>query len=174
MKLISILVIIVVLVALAAISKRLNSGKTKRPAVYRYARKEFFMNRAEHEFFNVLVAAVGSSYYVFPQVHLSTILDHKIEGQDWRAAFRRINGKSVDFVICDKAYIKPLVAIELDSNSHNKEAVRQRDETVQRILEDADLKLLRFENHGSPNTVEIKRRLAEVLRSEGTSSSTHN
>jgi len=43
-----------------------------------------------------------------------TVLEHRIKGQDWKAAFRRINGKSVDFVICDKAYIKPLLAIELD------------------------------------------------------------
>ena len=76
-----------------------------RSTIYRYGRKDFFMNRAEHEFFDVLIEMVGNGYYVFPQVHLSTILEHRIKGHDWRAAFRRINGKSVDFVICDKAYI---------------------------------------------------------------------
>ena len=121
------------------------------------------MNRAEHEFFDALIEAVGNRYYVFPQVHLSTILEHRIKGQDWRAAFRRINGKSVDFVICDKAYIKPLLAIELDGRSHDMEAVRQRDVDVERIFAGAELRLLRFANQGSPNREEVKRRISEAL-----------
>lgn len=158
-----IILIVIALAILASLSNRLKVGSKKSPAVYHYGRKEFFMNRAEHEFFDVLVDALGDGYYIFPQVHLSAILNHKINGQDWRAAFRRINGKSVDFVICDKDYIKPLVAIELDGRSHNEEAVRQRDETVERIFEDADLKLIRFTNHGVPNMDEVRRRLLEAL-----------
>ncbi len=137
----SLAALMLVIVAVGAIqllfknAKRSNESST----IYRYGRKDFVMNRAEHEFFNILIEVVGSSYYVFPQVLLSTILDHRIKGQDWRAAFRRINGKSVDFVICDKAYIKPLLAIELDGRSHDEEAVRQRDVDVERIFEGAEL-----------------------------------
>ncbi len=158
----ALLLVIAVVVAVQLISKNTKRGN-KSAVVYRYGRKDFFMNRAEHEFFDVLNEVVGSSYYVFPQVHLSTILEHRIKGQDWRAAFSRINGKSVDFVICDKAYIKPLLAIELDGRSHDVEAIRQRDADVEHIFERAELRLLRFTNHGSPNREEIKRRIAEAL-----------
>jgi hypothetical protein len=120
----ALLLVIVVVVAVQFIARSSNRGG-KSSAVYRYGRKAFFMNRAEHEFFDVLIEVVGSSYYVFPQVHLSTILEHRIKGQPWRAAFRRINGKSVDFVICDKAYIKPLLAIELDGRSHDLGVIRE-------------------------------------------------
>lgn len=158
---------VLLLVVVAAIAVQLITKNVKRSsrssAVYRYGRKDFFMNRAEHEFFDVLIEVVGSSYYVFPQVHLSTILEHKIKGQNWRAAFRRINGKSVDFVICDKAYIKPLLAIELDGRSHDIDAVRQRDADVEHIFEGADLRLLRFANNGSPDREEVKRRVSEAL-----------
>ncbi len=140
------LLVIVAVIAVQHISKIAKRGN-KNSAIYRYGRKDFFMNRAEHEFFDALIEAVGNRYYVFPQVHLSTILEHRIKGQDWRAAFRRINGKSVDFVICDKAYIKPLLAIELDGRSHDVEAVRQRDADVEHIFERAELRLLRFANH---------------------------
>src|SRR6266702_5582856 len=113
----SLAVLLLAIVAVGAVQLVLKNTKKsdKSSIIYRYGRKDFFMNRAEHELFDVLNEVVGSSYYVFPQVHLSTILEHRIKGQDWRAAFRRINGKSVDFVICDKAYIRPLLAIELDS-----------------------------------------------------------
>jgi very-short-patch-repair endonuclease len=163
MKLLAaLLLVIIVVIAVQLISKNAKRN-SKSSAIYRYGRKDFFMNRAEHEFFDVLIDAVGSSYYVFPQVHLSTILEHRIKGQDWRAAFKRINGKSVDFVICDKAYIKPLLAIELDGRSHDVEAVRQRDADVEHIFEKAELRLLRFANHGSPNREEVKRRISEAL-----------
>jgi very-short-patch-repair endonuclease len=157
--------VIVIVVAVQLISKNAKRS-AKSSAIYHYGRKDFFMNRAEHEFFDILVDVVGSSYYVFPQVHLSTVLEHRIKGQDWRAAFRRINGKSVDFVICNKAYIKPLLAIELDGRSHDEEAVRQRDADVEHIFERADLRLLRFANHGSPNREEVKRRISEALANE--------
>lgn len=154
----ALLLVIIVVIAVQLVTKNVKRSD-KSSTIYRYGRKDYFMNRAEHEFFDILTGVVGSSYYVFPQVHLSTILEHRIKGQDWRAAFRRINGKSVDFVICDKAYIKPLLAIELDGRSHDIEAVRQRDAEVERIFEGAELRLLRIANHGSPNRDEIKRRI---------------
>lgn len=161
-SLVVLLLVIVAVVTVQLISKHAKRG-SKSSAIYRYGRKDFFMNRAEHEFFDVLMDVIGSNYYVFPQVHLSTILEHRIKGQDWRAAFRRINGKSVDFVICDKAYIKPLLAIELDGRSHDVESVRQRDADVEHIFERAELRLLWFANHGSPNREEVKRRISEAL-----------
>jgi very-short-patch-repair endonuclease len=165
MKLLAALLLLIVIVIVAQIFSRNMKWGSKHSAIYRYGRKAYFMNRAEHEFFDVLIEVVGDGYYVFPQVHLSTILEHKIKGQDWRAAFSRINGKSVDFVICDKASIKPLLAIELDGRSHDTDAVRQRDADVENIFKGAELRLLRFVNHGSPDREEVKRRIEEVLSS---------
>jgi len=132
---------------------------------YKYLRKDFFLSRAEHEFFDLLNEIVGSSYFVFPQVHLITLLDHKIKGQNWRGAFRHIDEKSVDFVICDKNYIKPLLVIELDDRTHSYESRMLRDEEVNRILQDAHLPLLRFENHGSFNKEVIRNQLIPILAS---------
>lgn len=87
---------------------------------YQYKKKDFFLTRAEHECYDALVSAVGRNYYIFPQAHLSSIVDNKVVGQNWKAAFRHINGKSVDFVLCDKAYIAPRLAIELDDRTHGR------------------------------------------------------
>ena len=164
MLIIALLLVIIVLTGSVLLaSNRTQMGNLKHPTVYRYGRKAFFMDRAEHEFFDILTEAIGSGFYVFPQVHLSTILEHKVKGQNWRAAFSSINGKSVDFVVCDKSYIRPLLAIELDGRSHASEAVRQRDAGIERIFEGANLRLLRFANHGSPNKEEVKQRVSEAL-----------
>lgn len=142
----------------------LGDKNQKKKSLYNYKRKDFLMSRAEHEFFDILVEAVGGQYYVFPQVHLPTILDHKTKGQNWKGARGSIDRKSVDFVICDKAYIKPLLAIELDDRSHEREDRKKRDEGVERILNEAGLPLLRFGNNGSFNKEEIKQAVLQKIK----------
>lgn len=131
--------------------------------VYEYKRKSFLMSRAEHECYDALMLAVGDDYYIFPQVHLPTIVDSKVIGQNWQGAFRHINEKSVDFVLCDKAYIAPKLVIELDDRSHERADRQERDVEVERILSVANLPLLRLENHGSFNSEELAQKVTNSL-----------
>lgn len=128
----------------------LSSASTKRKVykdnVYSYTAKSLMMTRTESEFFSKLDRAVNERYRVFPQVHLSALLDHKVKGQDWKFAFRHINGKSVDFVLCDKETLRPTYAIELDDLTHEQPDRRKRDAEVERIFEEANLPLVRFKN----------------------------
>ena len=121
------------------------------PAMYHYERRDLIMTRAENEFFKMLDAAVGDNYYVFPQVHLSSLFEHKVHGQDWWKAFHHINRKSVDFVICDKQTVRPLAAIELDDWSNKLDKRQARDAEVERIFKGANFPLLRF-GHKGPYT----------------------
>lgn len=161
--------IVLALVIIVAIAKVLFEG-TGAPEIekakYRYRRKNFFLTRAEHECYDALVEAVGQKYYIFAQVHLPTIVDHSIRGQDWRAALAHINRKSVDFVLCDKEYLSPKLAIELDDKSHERPDRQERDKEVERILREAGVKLLRLENNGKfvpiDLAVEIEKTLVKV------------
>lgn len=158
-----IVLIIVVVIALKIYLPEIFLTKESK-SLYNYKRKDFLMSRAEHEFFDILIYAVADKYYVFPQIHLPTILDNKVVGQNWKGAFRHIDEKSVDFVVCDKAYIKPLLAIELDDRSHERRDRQNRDGEVGRILNGAGLPLLRFSNNGNFNKEEIKRLVLEKLK----------
>lgn len=131
-------------------------------AKYNYKRKNFFLTRAEHECFDALVSAVGNEYLIFAQVHLPTLIDNKVVGQNWRAAFRHINGKSVDFVLCDKSYISPKLAIELDDKTHERPERQERDVEVERILKEAGVPLLRLENHGKFNPDQLAQKVKEL------------
>ena len=130
---------------------------------YGYTRKDFIMSRAEHECFGALVTAVRDRYYVFPQIHLSSIVDNKVVGQNWKAAVSHINQKSVDFVLCDKAYLAPKLAIELDDRSHERQDRIDRDGEVERILAEAGLPLLRLENHGKFDPVDLMKKIGVAL-----------
>lgn len=128
---------------LALRNKPQESRETIRKKIYNYRRKQFFMTKPEHAFYKELVQLVGNDYFVFAQVHLPTIIDEKIVGQDWRASRAHINRKSIDFVLCDKEYISPKLAIELDDWSHARPDRQERDGEVERILAEAGMPLLR-------------------------------
>jgi len=140
-----------------------DKNKNKEKPKYRYIRKQFILSRVEHEYYSALISAVGSEYYIFVQVYLSTILDNKVKGQDWRAARGHIDRKSVDFVLCDKIYISPKLAIELDDKSHDRLDRQERDREVERILRDAGLPLLRLKNRGGPIVEEIAREIKQTI-----------
>lgn len=123
-----------------------STKKVFKNNIYSYSAKSSLMSKTESDFFVKLERAVSERYYVFPQVHLSAILDHRVKGQEWKYAFRHINGKSVDYVLCSRATLKPTYAIELDDYTHDKPDRRERDSEVERIFEAANLPLVRFRN----------------------------
>lgn len=130
---------------------------------YKYGKKKFFMTSPENNFYHGLVQVVGSEYVVFAQVHLSTLVDEEIPGQDWRAARARIDRKSVDFVLCDKEYLSPKLAIELDDSSHEHTDRQQRDHFVEDVLKKASLPLLRIKNSENLSTDELIQRIKKAI-----------
>ncbi len=156
-------IIFAVGIILTLLKAHFEGGDEKEKPKYQYKRKQFFLTRAEHEFYDALISAVGNEYHIFAQVHLPTLLDNKVVGQDWRVSLAHINRKSVDFVLCDKAYISPKLAIELDDKSHERPDRQERDKEVERILEVAGLPLLRIENRGAFNAQELTEKIRHAL-----------
>lgn len=154
---------IVVVTAIVIAVARSGLANVEAKNKYHYSRKSFFLTRAEHDCYDALVEAVGAEYRIFAQVHLSNLVDHEVRGQDWHAALAHINRKSVDFVLCDKAFLSPKLAIELDDKSHERPDRQERDLEVERILSAAGMPLLRLENHGSFHPGELSQRIKEAL-----------
>lgn len=162
---------ILILIGLAAIvivlkivdSRRPDRGLVKKITTYHYTRKSYLITQSESGFLKVLFEAVEDRYYIVPQVHLSAVLEHKVKGQSWKGAFGHINGKSVDFVICDKQTIKPLLAIEVDDWSHEANSRIERDTEVERILKETGLPLLRFNNWRSIGMESITNQIRQEL-----------
>ena len=144
------------IVAIVLFKLVVSNFSTKRKVfkdnVYSYTAKSLMMTRTESEFFLKLDHVVSERYHVFPQVHLSALF-----------AFRHINGKSVDFVLCDKETLRPTYAIELDDLTHEQSDRRKRDLEVERIFEEANLPLVRFKNKNVSET-EIIQALSEARK----------
>lgn len=160
-----------ILVAICAIiyiiySKLFGNNKTEQTEIkktqYKYQAKQSFMTKSENDFFHILNNVAGDRYFIFPQVHLSAILDEKIKGQPWKAAFRHINGKSVDYVLCDRQTLRPVYAVELDDYTHNFSNRRERDIEVERMFYSAGIPLLRFNDYKSLTENDIAKKFYEA------------
>lgn len=130
---------------------------------YRYTRKNYIMTRAEFDLFRRLEHIAGAKYYIFPQIHLSSLLNHAVNGQDWRAALAKIQRKSVDFVLVNRKTMMTSYAIELDDKTHDSSAPRiTRDELVNEIFLDAGIPLVRLRNVHDMNDEDIVNILTNI------------
>ena len=154
------LIIVIIIFALlffkALFKNKSVERKIHKKNTYSYTVKPLLMSRTEADFFLKLESAVSERYYVFPQVHLSAILDHRVKGQDWSYAFKHINSKSVDYVLCDKSTLEPAYAIELDDFTHDRKDRIERDVEVERMFEEARLPLVRFKSANMSNEAIIQ------------------
>ena len=131
--------------------------------LFHYGKRPFVMSKLEQELYEKLLGLFGGEYYVFPQMHLSSIFEGRVGRKSFMTALRHINQKSVDYVICRRKDTQPLVAIELDGWSHQLYKKHLRDIEVNRIAEDAGLPILHFSDIQSMTRDEIKERVVAVL-----------
>jgi very-short-patch-repair endonuclease len=113
------------------------------------------MTNSENNFSKILFKNFEESYRIYPQIHLSSIIDHQVKGQNWKGALSHIDRKSVDFVICDKIYSSPLCAIELDDWSHKTTEAKTKDTLKEELLSMANLPLVRINNWRALSEEEI-------------------
>lgn len=139
------LAVIAALLSLASFFRTTTSRK-RIARDYSYQKKEKVMTDAEGRFFEHLTRIAGDRFFIMPQAHLSSFLEHKVKGQSWRGAFSAINGKSIDFLLIEKNTLRPVVAIELDDWSHKREDRVLRDDKVSHILSEAGILFARFDN----------------------------
>lgn len=162
-----IVVAFVILLFIDFATRKLFTNKESaeiKKSTYRYFAKNTIMTERENKFFKQLNEILDNKWFVIPQVHLSALLNHKVKGQNWKAAFRHINGKSVDYVLLSKETMKPICAIELDDSTHNYKNRVERDAEVERIFAEAKLPLARFKNPEKLSRQDIVNTIAAAIK----------
>ena len=136
------------------------------PAVPKVIVNKKFVSNAEADFFRVLQRVVGTRGHVLAQVSLRQLIwfpPNQSGIQSWR---NKVAAKSIDFVVCDVATLRPLVAIELDEPSHATPERQGRDEDVRTILEAAGLPIYGILTSRTYDTRELEATIGKHLPSK--------
>ena len=122
-----------------------------------YEVKKCLMTSPEIELYHILLKILGRKYCVFPQMSLNAMLD-KRSGGGFRSELFRI----ADFCITDLSY-QPLLVIELNDSSHQREERRLRDEKVLAICANAGLPVLSIPLSMARDEKRIKNEVRRML-----------
>jgi hypothetical protein len=128
-----------------------------------YRRRDYLFTKAERSFYGVLEQAVGDRYRIFAKVGVDDILwIDKGTGshQTWR---NKIDRKHIDFLLCDRDAIRPLIALELDDRSHERADRAERDHFLDQAFAAAGLPLLRVPAQHAYNVEAVRHHIAAAL-----------
>ncbi len=128
-----------------------------------FKRKEFLMNIPERKFFEQLQQLIPDNYAVFPQIVLSSIVNITAPKNETYKYRNKINRKTIDFVIFEKPYYKPVIAIEYDGKTHNYPSRIKRDVEVKKILDNSGIKNFHVKHQKNINFEEIKNEIKNLL-----------
>lgn len=140
------------------------SGKdAKSPELqFPYAVRDDFLSPAEFSFYRVLQTVVLDRAIICPKVALGDLFfSTEKDPSLFRAFTNKIDRKHVDFLLCDRKTLRPLIGIELDDKSHNRVDRQVRDDFVNGVFSAAKLPLIRVPTQTAYSTVE----LSTLLRS---------
>jgi hypothetical protein len=161
-----ILLIAVGLLVLQSTKGSRNKGTTSEKSEnLPYVLKRYLMTKAERSFFGVLEQVTDSSkYYLFPQMLLSNIVDVEKGTESSRGFRNKIDHKTIDFALFEKSTISPVLAIELDDSSHDREDRQERDAFVDRVLAKAGLPLLHVRAQAAYDPKRLAASIGEAVR----------
>jgi hypothetical protein len=112
---------------------------------YPYFLRDDFLSPAELSFYLVLKSAVSEWAIVFTKVALGDLFFAKSgDHGKHRTYTNKIDRKHVDFLLCDPKTVKPILGIELDDKSHQRQDRQERDEFIQNVFASANLPLARI------------------------------
>lgn len=134
---------------------------TKNKYNENYRKKTNILTPTELKFYKTLKPITDKmELLICPQVILYEILETK-QNNDIKY-FNKISNKSIDFVITDRN-MEIKMCIELDDYTHKKNSRIERDNFINDLFKDVNIKLLRIPVAYNYNEVELAQQIKESL-----------
>jgi hypothetical protein len=125
-----------------------------------YERRGVLLSPPEINFLRSLHSAVREDWLVFSKVRLGDIIKVRPKTRKSQTWHNRIQGKHLDFVLCDYETLEVKLAIELEDGSSAHAA---RDRFVYLALTGAGLPLLRVRVQEKYETAALRKDIEEAL-----------
>lgn len=155
MKLLLLIILIVVIGFIGSIiNTKIECIFSKNKRYNSYSVKSL-MTKYESYFYDILVELKDElNIEIMPQVNLASIIN-----KDTNNYYRNELFRNIDFGIFTKDYKKLLLLIEINDKTHNTKSRKSRDIKVDRIVNDAGIKLIKFYSNYSNKKEYVKERI---------------
>jgi very-short-patch-repair endonuclease len=166
-KFIILAIIVIVLFIIFKTKLKRQSQGIDEQSEFSYRKLDVLFTPAERSFLGVLNQAIDEDTIVFGKVRVADVLAPQ-KGSTrsvWQKAFNKISSKHFDFVLCSKADLSVLCAIELDDSSHNQSKQKERDAFIEGACKSANFPLIRFVAKATYTVNDIKKELSQYLPS---------
>ncbi len=131
-----------------------------------YRKRPYLFSKAERSFYEVLLRAAPAETKLFTKVRMADLIQVRPDARNRRGFQNKINCKHVDFVLCTRDTLSPVLAIELDDRSHRQPDRQARDQFVDQAFAAAGLPLLRIPAQYGYTASELQKMIREKLASE--------
>ena len=155
-------IVLIIVIILLIIEKFLNINNENEIKNINYnekfVKKEYLLTQTELKFYKILKQITDElNLTICPQIPLYQIVKN-IDYKD----FNKISNKSIDFVIAENN-LKIKLCIELDDYTHKQEKRKKRDNFVNKLLEETNVKIVRIPVQNYYNKDELKEKIKESL-----------
>ncbi|MBE1301969.1 MAG: DUF2726 domain-containing protein [Alteromonadaceae bacterium] len=146
-----VLFMMLIVVTIGAI--KLNDGGVAFP----FRKKTNLFTPVERTFLDLLEASVGHQYRIICRVRLTDIITSRntADKKTIRTALQRASGRHLDFVLCDKKDLAPVIAVDL-VHQEGSGYKTQRDWFVSGALDAARIPHLRIKVKGGYKPQDIR------------------
>ena len=145
-------ILVIIVIICIRYKRRQRISGIEKPIKNLYRAAPSLLTPTEAQFYQTPREAVGPLAVIQCKVRLADLL---IAPPHDFAAFRRVSQKHVDFVLCERITLRPLVAVELDDSSHKQASRIARDRFVDAAYASADLPLVHIPVRPSYNSAEM-------------------
>lgn len=167
--------VVLTIIVIAVVAKKSPKNEITKPD-FPYIKRGPLFTPAERSFLGVLNQAVDSKAQIFGKVRVADVMttEKGLTPSIRQTAFNKISNKHFDYLLCDKADLTVLCAIELNDSSHNSEKTKKRDAFLEGACKATNIPLVQIKAQATYNINEIKAELEKYLSSSEKENSIDN
>ena len=118
-----------------------------------YFLKSSILTERELKFYNQIKKFIPEEYVIAPKVGMKDFIEIKSK-KDFMKHFGHISQKHIDFLICNKERMHPVLGIELDDLSHKQTSRAERDKMVNEIYNQIGLHVIHVPTNATETAIQ--------------------
>lgn len=111
--------------------------------IYPYIKKELVTKNELQYYLQLIEIAEINNLTVLTKVRLADLIETKkgLSNRDWGIYFGKIKAKHIDFILAEKSNLNPILLIEVDDRTHDRNDRQKRDTFVDTACTQAGYKI---------------------------------